>query len=88
MKDKNRIAYEFRDNLSLRYFVNRLTLNYEELDFSDMYRAPMFEVVSEERPVYILTTIGEADYKLTDKLPDAVTIINENNVHEFVDSLE
>lgn len=88
MKGNDRIAYEFRDNISLRYFLNRLTLNYEELDFSDMYRDPLFEVVSKKRPVYILTTIGVPNYKLTDELPDAVTIINENNVQEFVDSLE
>ncbi len=88
MKGKNRIAYEFRENISLRYFLDRLTSNYEELDFSDMYKDPMFEAVSKKHPVYVLTTIGKADYKLTDTLPDDVTIINENNVQEFIDSLE
>lgn len=88
MKGKNRIAYEFKDNISLRYFLNRLSLNYEELDFSDLYENPLFEAVSEERPVFVLTTIGVPDYTLTDKLSDDVTIINENNVQEFIDSLE
>ena len=88
MKDNNRIAYEFRDNLSLRYFLNRLSLNNEEMDFSDLYEDPLFEVASHEHPVYVLTTIGEADYTLTDKLSDDVTIINENNVQEFLESLE
>ena len=87
MKDNNRIAYEFRDAISLRYFLNRLTLNYEELDFSDMYKDPMFEAVSKKHPVYVLTTIGEADYTLTDKLSDDVTIINEDNVRTFIESL-
>ena len=88
MKGKNRIAYEFRENISLRYFLDKLTSNYEELDFSDMYKDPLFEAVSKKHPVFVLTTIGEADYKLTDTLPDDVTIINENNVQEFIDSLE
>lgn len=88
MQDNNRIAYEFRDTISLRYFVNRLTLNDEELDLSDMYRDPMFEAVSKKHPVYVLTTIGVPIYSLTDHLSDDVEVINEDNVREFLQSLE
>lgn len=88
MKDKSRIAYEFRDTISLRYFLNRLTSNYEELDFSDMYRDPMFEAASNVHPVFVLTPKGEPVYELTDVVPDDAMVINENNVQEFVDSLE
>ena len=88
MKDNNRIAYEFRDTISLRYFMNRLSLNNEEMDFSDLYEDPLFEVASHEHHVYVLTTIGVPIYSLTDHLSDDVEVINEDNVREFLQSLE
>lgn len=68
--------------------MNRLSLNYEEMDFSYLYENPLFEAVSEEHPVYVLTPKGEPVYELTDVVPDDTMVINEGNVHEFVDSFE
>jgi len=84
----NKIAYEFRDKDSLKGFLNKLSLQYKDLDFSNVYRNPLFEVVSLEHPVYVLTPKGEPVYELTDVVPDDTMVINEGNVHEFVDSFE
>lgn len=90
MKDSNRIAYEFRDNLSLRYFLNKLSLNYYEdgLDFSDLYKDPLFKAVSNEHPVYVMTILTEPVYELTDNPSSDVKIINKGNIQEFINSLE
>ena len=90
MKDNNRIAYEFRDTISLKYFLNKLYLNYYEdgVALSDLYENPLFKAVSNEHPVYVFTILNEPVYELTDNPSSDVKIINKGNIQEFINSLE
>ena len=88
MKNNNRIAYEFKDNISLKYFLNNLSLRYEDWDLSVLRKDSLFNTASDEHPVYVVTTLNEPVYSLTDHLSGDVTIVNEDNARTFLNSLE
>lgn len=92
MKDKKvkKVAYEFKDNLSLKAFLNKLYLNYYEdgLDLSGLYKDALFNTASQEHPVYVLTILTQPVYELTDSLTPDVEIINKGNIQKFINSLE
>ena len=89
MENKNqKIAYEFKDNVSLKYFLNNLSLRYEDLDLSGLHKDSLFGTASNEHPVYVVTTLSEPVYTLTDHLSDDVEVVNEDNARTFLNSLE
>ena len=89
MENKNqKIAYEFKDNVSLKHFLNNLSLRYEDLDLSGLHKDSLFGTATNEHPVYVVTTLNEPVYSLTDHLSDDVEVINEDNAITFLNSLE
>ena len=88
MKPIKYLAYEFRDKLCLEHFLNSLSEAYKDLGFPDLTKEPLFESVSDEHPVYVLTPKGEPVYTLADKVSDEVTIVNKSNAKTIIKLLE